>query len=119
MLVFIYCADRPGAAAVRARVRQQHLEYMLANSDKLVFGGLLAALPGGRSGGSVYVLELPTVEAADDFVAHEPYYRAGVFDTVVTRPFRQMWPEPEPGALESALQVERERLASEDAGSEE
>jgi uncharacterized protein len=109
MLIFIYCADRPGAAAVRARTRLQHLEYMLANRDKLVFGGLLfPALP-EPSVGSIFVLKLPTMEAAEDFLAREPYHQAGVFDSVVMRTFRQMWPEPAPGILEGELRLERMR----------
>jgi uncharacterized protein len=109
MLIFIYCADRPGAAAMLARTRLQHLEYMIANRHKLASGGVLSAAPGGASSGRVFVLELPTMEDAEDFLACEPYYRAGLIDQVVIRAFRQMWPEPVPGTLESELRLERTR----------
>jgi len=109
MLIFIYCADRAGAGAVRERARLQHLEYMVANTDKLVFGGLLPASPGERGISSIFVLELPTMDAAEDFLAGEPYNQAGLFDSVEIRAFQQMWPEPEPGTLKRALRRERER----------
>ena len=109
MLIFISCADRPGTAALRARARLQHLEYMIANIDKLVFGGLLSVAAGEPNPGTIFVLELPTLEAAEDFLAREPYHRAGVFDSVEIRVFRQMWPEVDPGALEHELRLERGR----------
>lgn len=109
MLIFIYCTDRPGAEAERARTRLQHLDYMIANKDRLVFGGMLSAWPGEGSAGRVFVLELPTMQAAEDFLASEPYHRAGLFESVEMRPLRQMWPEPEPGSLAHELELERRR----------
>jgi uncharacterized protein len=109
MLIFIYCADRPGTAAMLARTRLRHLEYMIANRHKLAFGGVLSAPPGGSSAGRIFVLELPAMEDAEDFLASEPYYRAGLIDQAVIRAFRPMWPEPVPGTLESELRLERAR----------
>jgi len=52
---------RAASAALRARARLQHLEYMIANVDKLVFGGLLSVAPGEPNPGTIFVLELPTL----------------------------------------------------------
>jgi uncharacterized protein len=109
VLVFIYCTDRPGAEEVAAGTLMEHLEYMVASKDNLVYGGMLLASPGEGSTGRLFVLELPTMQAAEDFVASEPYHRAGLFDRVEIRAFRQLWPEPEPGTLEHLLELARER----------
>ena len=109
MLIFIRCTDRQGAEDVAARNLLEHLEYMVASKDKLVYGGMLPASPGEGSTGRLFVLELPTMEAAEEFAASEPYNRAGLFDRVEIREFRQMWPEPGPGTLEHLLELERDR----------
>jgi hypothetical protein len=50
--------------------------------------------------GSVHIVDLPSVEAAREFVEREPYNRAGLFDQHVIRRFenllgRTMWESPE------------------------
>jgi uncharacterized protein len=107
VLVFFCCLDRPGASARRRETRAEHLEYMIENQDRLVFGGPVSAVPGEAGVGSVFVLDLPDLGAAWDFLAAEPYYRAGLFESVIVRPFRQMSPEPEPGHLRRELERER------------
>jgi uncharacterized protein len=107
MLVFFCCLDRPGMVARRRATRAAHLEYMIQNNDKLVFGGPLDEPSDGHSVGSVYVLDLPDMAASWDFLAAEPYYRAGLFESVIVRPFRQMAPESEPGFLQAELARER------------
>ncbi|MGH3376184.1 MAG: YciI family protein [Actinoallomurus sp.] len=110
MLVFFCCLDRPGAYARRRAARAEHLEYMIQNQDKLVFGGPVSAEPDKGGVGSVFVLDLPDLDAAWDFLAAEPYNRAGLFESVIVRPFRQMSPELEPGHL--LRELERERAAT-------
>jgi uncharacterized protein YciI len=110
VLIFFCCLDRPGMAARRRAARAEHLEYMIQNRDRVVFGGPVDAAPsqGPTQGvGSVYVLDLPDLAAAWDFLAAEPYYRAGLFESVIVRPFRQMVPETEPGLLEAEWKRER------------
>ncbi|WP_238009322.1 YciI family protein [Dactylosporangium sp. AC04546] len=106
MLVLFLCFDRPGDGARRRAARAEHLRYMMAHQDALVFGGPIADEPGGPSVGSVFVLDLPDLGAADRFLAAEPYHRAGVFESVLVRPFRQMMPEPVAGHLQAELDNE-------------
>ena len=49
--------------------------------------------------GSLHILDLPSVEAAHEFVEHEPYNRAGLFERHTIRGFenllgRTMWEFP-------------------------
>jgi hypothetical protein len=49
--------------------------------------------------GSLHIVDLPTVEAAHEFVEREPYNRAGLFERHVVRRFRNllgrtMWEAP-------------------------
>jgi len=113
VLIFFCCLDRPDMVARRRATRAEYLEYMIKNQSKLVFGGPVAAPSDGQSVGSVFVLDLPDIAAAWEFLVAEPYYRSGLFESVIVRPFRQMAPEPEPGFLRAEL--ERERAALEAA----
>jgi uncharacterized protein YciI len=107
MLVFFCCLDRPGMSARRRAARAEHLEYMIKNQEKIVFGGPVSVADGEPGVGSVFVLDLPDLDAAQDFLADEPYHRAGLFESVIVRPFRQMSPEPRPGHLRRELERER------------
>jgi uncharacterized protein YciI len=106
MLFLFVCMDRPGALHQRLATRVEHLRYMIEHQSQLVFGGPVAAEVGGHSVGSVFVLDLPDLEAARAFLAAEPYHRSGLFESVLVRPLRQMSPEPVPGFL--AAELERE-----------
>jgi uncharacterized protein len=51
--------------------------------------------------GSLHIVDLPSAEAAHEFVEHEPYNRAGLFEHHLIRRFnnllgRTMWDFPEP-----------------------
>lgn len=88
MLFFVYHTDRPDAPGVRAATRDAHLAY-IANFAALVAGPTLNA-DTGEMDGSVIVVELPDMDAAKDFVANDPYTKAGLFETSVVKPWKKV-----------------------------
>jgi len=88
--------DRAGGEA-RARHRADHLVYVAGHQDKIVYAGPL--LEDGRMIGSIFVFEVPDRAALDAYLADDPYFDPGIFDTVEIWESRWMVPEREPGFL--------------------
>ena len=110
------CIDAPGKARARLEARPEHIEYMMAVKDITVFGGPLRNDEDTESDGSIFCLRLPDRDAAMEFMRDEPYNRAGVFESVIIRRFRQMVPELTENALQRELESERRRMAGQREG---
>jgi hypothetical protein len=90
MLFAITCTDKPGALALRMETRPAHLEHLKAHESQLqLVGPLLDAE--GKPCGSLLVVEAADRAAAEAFAAADPYARAGLFESVVVRPFRAVF----------------------------
>lgn len=103
MLYIIYQEDDPGKAApIRAKLKDTHLAYLEQHKDKLVLGGATLAEDGKTRTGSVLLLNVPNLAAAEAFSQNEPFRKAGLFKTVkITRMRRgQWWPENAPKTAE-------------------
>lgn len=107
MLFCVTCIDKPNSAELRAATRAVHLEYMIAASEHLRYGGPLVDEETGGSTGSLFVIDLSSRADLDAFLAGEPYCRSGLFQSVTVRVIRQMVPEIEPGFLLQELAHER------------
>ena len=108
MLVLFVCRDGAGKLPLRYATRAEHLRYMIAAQDRIVFGGPF--LDGdGSPKGSVFAMEFASVADAQAWLANEPYTRAGLFDEVTVAPMRQMMPELVPDALRRELDQELAR----------
>jgi len=110
MTIMIICRARKDISELRRKVRRAHLEYMIRNRDRLVFGGAMLTQDQGSMSGMLVVLEKATLESARQFMAEEPYNKAGMFQEIMIEPFATRVPEPEPGYLQREL--ERETLVS-------
>ncbi len=97
MLYIMYNEDRSDGQALRAATRDAHLAYLDRHKDILVLAGGTLAEDGSRTG-SVFIINVPSREAAEKFSAEEPFRKAGLFKTVkVTRMRRGQWnPEAAP-----------------------
>ncbi|HYM33623.1 MAG TPA: YciI family protein [Candidatus Cybelea sp.] len=92
MLYVIYQEDRPGAEAIRAAARDEHLAYLARHRDILVLGGALLDDDGQRRTGSCLIVNVANRAAAEEFSLNEPFRRAGLFATVkITRMRRGQW----------------------------
>ena len=99
MLYAILAEDLPGALERRVAARPAHVERLKALQDagRLVLAGPHPAIdasdpgPAGFSG-SLIVAEFATREAAIAWAAEDPYAKAGVYGTVIVKPFRKAFP---------------------------
>src|SRR5262245_34985635 len=95
---FVYSRDAPGTEALRDDdvLLEEHWSYMDGFADAMIARGPTLA-PGRQTAtGSLHVLALPSVAAANEFVEREPNNRAGVYADHRIRGFenllgRTMW----------------------------
>ena len=90
MLFAIMCADKPGSLPLRLASRDRHIAYLSERAACLVQAGPLLD-PEGRSCGSLLLVELASRDAAQAFADADPYAQAGLFESVVIRPFRTVF----------------------------
>jgi uncharacterized protein YciI len=87
MLFVAVCTDKPGAMDRRLAVRPKHLEWAAAQGARLKLGGPMMDAE-GRPVGSLFLWEGDSREAVEALVAQDPYMQAGIFESVILRPFR-------------------------------
>jgi uncharacterized protein YciI len=92
MLYAFICTDKPGAAALRAENRQAHLDHLARHRDRIFAAGPLQTEDGQGMVGSVLILDFPDRAAAERFAADDPYARAGLFESVVIRRWKKVFP---------------------------
>ena len=80
MLIALIAHDKPGALALRMENRQAHLAYIEETGVVAQAGPLLDAQ--GQMAGSLVVLDVPDMAAAETWAANDPYARAGLFADV-------------------------------------
>lgn len=80
MFIVLVARDKPGALQVRLDNRAAHLAYIDETGVVAQAGPLLDA--DGKMAGSLLVLDVPDMEAAEGWVAGDPYAKSGLFDSV-------------------------------------
>lgn len=88
----VICFDRPDSAALRDAHRAAHAEFLSANAARIVFGGPLKSAADAPSTGALIVVDCATRQEADAFIAADPFYRGGVYESVSVRAFKQVFP---------------------------
>jgi uncharacterized protein len=78
----IITKDKPYSVALRNEVRPVHLEYMTARLDKLL--GAFAQVDDANTTvhGGVILYDSDDRAEVEDFVANDPFTRAGLFESV-------------------------------------
>jgi uncharacterized protein len=89
----LICFDRPDSAPLRNAHRGAHLQFLEANADKIVFGGPLKNTPDGDSSGAIIVVDCATRKDAEAFIAADPFYKGGVYESVAVRAFKKVFPK--------------------------
>ena len=99
MLYVIIGRDAPGSLPIRRRVRAEHLARAreLVDAGRIVIAGPCPAVDSADPGeagfaGSVIIAEFPSLEAAREWVAADPYVTEGVFESHEVRPFVKVLP---------------------------
>jgi uncharacterized protein YciI len=90
MLFTLICTDKPGSLDLRLATRGSHLAYLETYSSKLVTAGGLLDVD-GRPGGSLLIIDVADRAEAEGFAEADPYHKAGLFESVLIRPYRQVF----------------------------
>ncbi|MCW8916840.1 MAG: YciI family protein [Magnetovibrio sp.] len=90
MLFAIFCTDKPNHLSVRMDNRPAHVEHLKSQGDRLIFAGPTFADDNETMNGSLIVLEVENKTEADAFCAADPYAKAGLFDSVIIRPWNKV-----------------------------
>ncbi len=99
MLYAIIGLDRPDSLSARLSVRPEHLARLnaLRDAGRIALAGPFPTIdspdpgPAGFSG-SLIVAEFASLEEARAWADTDPYIRAGVYERVDVRPFKQIYP---------------------------
>jgi uncharacterized protein YciI len=99
MLYAIISQDADNSLETRKSAREQHIERLLAlkRRGQLVLAGPCPAIdsddpgPAGFSG-SLVVAEFDSLEAAKAWADSDPYIAAGVYESVIVKPFKKILP---------------------------
>ena len=99
MLYAIISEDVTDSLALRKSARPDHLARLQALKDagRLVLAGphpLIDSDNPGDAGfsGSLIVAEFPSLQDAEAWAAADPYVAAGVYQTVIVKPFKKVLP---------------------------
>lgn len=88
MLIALIARDKPGALQIRLDTRDAHVAYLKSTGVVSQAGPLLDA--GGEMIGSLVILDVEDMNAAEDWAAQDPYAHAGLFDTVELIPWNKV-----------------------------
>jgi uncharacterized protein YciI len=89
MEFFCYHRDRPGSAALRDELVEEHWSYMDRYATELIARGPTFT-DDDTPTGSVHIVDLPDPAAARAFAFDEPNYQAGAYRDVLVRRWRNM-----------------------------
>lgn len=88
MLVCLMAHDKTGALDVRMENRSAHVDY-LKSTDHVHLAGPLIDAEGGMCG-SMIVLDVPDMAAAEEWAASDPYAIAGLFQSVTLTEWKKV-----------------------------
>jgi uncharacterized protein YciI len=88
MLWVIHCIDKPDSAALRQATREAHLSYVRDTEVVRFRAGGPFLSPEGAMVGSMLIVESDDPERVKQFVAEDPYGKAGLFERVDVRPWK-------------------------------
>ncbi len=83
----VICRDKPGHLETRMTNRAAHLAYIEATGIVEMAGPLLEA---GQMCGSLIILTCDSLDAAQRWVASDPYGAAGLFDSVAVTEWKKV-----------------------------
>lgn len=90
MLFVITCVDKPNRTDVRLANRAAHLDFLKSLGEKCVMAGPTLSEDGQSMTGSVLLFEQPDRATLEALLETEPYYKAGLFEAVIIRPYKKV-----------------------------
>ena len=99
MLYVINGTDLPDSLAKRLPAREKHLQRLrqLQNEGRLIIAGPNPSIDSEDPGdagfsGSLIIAEFESLSEAEAWAAADPYIEAGVYESVVVKPFKKVLP---------------------------
>jgi uncharacterized protein len=105
----IQCRLAENSEQKRLALRSNHLKFMEANKDRIFCGGPTVGSD-GQLEMMLIILTASDLASAQAFMQTEPYNQAGVFQQVIIHEWRQVLPEPQPGALSQEIKLQEIKL---------
>jgi uncharacterized protein YciI len=88
MLVCLMAHDKADALEIRMKNRPAHVDYLKSTDHVHLAGPLID--PQGVMCGSMIVLDVPDMAAAQRWAANDPYAKAGLFETVTLTEWKKV-----------------------------
>ncbi|MFT5532496.1 MAG: hypothetical protein ACI8WM_002220 [Burkholderiaceae bacterium] len=78
--------DKPDHQQLRKQTRDEHLHYLATHATQLLACGAKLNDDGSDAGGGIYIVDVDTRAAAEEFIANDPFSRIDLFAQVrITR----------------------------------
>ena len=88
MLFIAHCTDKAGHLQVRLDTRPDHVTFLKAKGEALKIAGPTLESDGETPNGSLLIFEDADLDAAKAWVSGDPYAAAGLFDSVIVKPWK-------------------------------
>ncbi|HEX5079745.1 MAG TPA: YciI family protein [Geminicoccaceae bacterium] len=85
----IITRDKPNSLALRNEVRAVHVDYLTANQHRLLAAGAMIEDDGRGGSGGVIIIDTDDRKEAEDFIANDPFTKAGLFEDVQVKRWRK------------------------------
>lgn len=86
-----FALDRADSSDLRDKLRPDHLQFLKANVDRIVFAGPLLSADEKRIG-SLLIIEAEDLTAAQQFFERDPYTKDHLFGEIKLLGFEQAIP---------------------------
>ncbi|OWY07667.1 hypothetical protein B6V74_17150 [Thioclava sp. F42-5] len=87
MYFAVICRDKPGALQTRLDNREAHLAYIEETGAVFMAGPFIE---NEQMAGSLVILEVESLKAAQDWAANDPYAKAGLFEDVQVKAWKKV-----------------------------
>ncbi len=89
MPYIIQTFDKPGHAEIRAANRKIPLDYLEKHKGKLLAAGAVLSDDGSTGEGGVLIVDTEERKIAEEFIANDPFTKAGLFAKVTVTRWRK------------------------------
>jgi len=93
MIYVFMLIDKPDGESLRLSIRPQHRAYLAQMADRIAFAGPLTKEDGTSMVGSLIGIDFESRQAAQAWLANEPFTQAGLYASTSIHAFVNMWPQ--------------------------
>ena len=91
MHFIIYCIDKPGSADLRTNIRSDHITFLEKHRNNIFIAGPILTEDSKDMIGSLLIVDFPSIKAANNFASNDPYFNAGLFESVSIKPWKMVF----------------------------